>query len=130
MPARRCNARAAPANTPLSKMAELPSGYWFVGWDRKDFARWLRTNYPRPKLPLDTLQLFEIHIHDKIDGYSNGVVAGYGYIACVNGFAKLLESTTRNGRLLDGRFEIVFCHGNAANERLKVLKEEDKAKEQ
>jgi hypothetical protein len=112
--------------------AELPEGFWFVGWNRKDFARWLRANYPRPKLPPDTYtcQLFEIHIHDKIDGYSNGVVATSGYTASVNRFAKLLESITRNGRLLDGRFDIVFCHGKAAFERLRVLKEEDKAKEQ
>ena len=54
------------------------------------------------------MQLFEIHIHDKIDGYSNGVVAGAGYTVCVNRFAKLLESITRKGRLLDGRFDIVF----------------------
>ena len=103
--------------------SELPEGFWFVGWNCQDFKRWLREQYPRPKLPRDhyLFQLFEIRIPDEDFGEQAVAVGTYTYTICVNNFAKQLESLARNGALLDARFQINFYHGNAARERWKII---------
>jgi hypothetical protein len=62
----------------------------FSGWKKKDFARWLRANYPRPdSAPKDTSWLCEFRFHHPGDGnvVFEFTAKGVDYDACLGDLA-------------------------------------------
>jgi hypothetical protein len=62
----------------------------FSGWKKKDFARWLRANYPRPDSALkDTCWRFEFRFHHPEDGnvVFEFTARGVDYDACLGDLA-------------------------------------------
>jgi hypothetical protein len=60
----------------------------FSGWKKKDFARWLRTNYPRPdSAPKDTSWVAEFHFHHPLDVVFEFTTRGVDYEDCLRNLA-------------------------------------------